>query len=54
MLDPVVVGGEFVGPEFLTRGRPVLQVPVASSASPEFGDYLWQQSELWAGARFDV
>jgi len=54
LLDPTVVGGEFVGPEFLTRGRPVLQEPVASSASPEFGSYLWQQSELWTGVRFDV
>ena len=54
LLDPTVVGGEFVGPEFLTRGRPVLQEPVASSASPEFGAYLWQQSELWTGVRFDV
>ena len=54
LLDPTVVGGEYVGPEFLTRGRPVLQQPVASSASPEFGAYLWQQSELWSGVRFDV
>ena len=53
-LDPTVVGGEFVGPEHLTRGRPVLQVPIASSASPEFGAYLWAQSELWTGARFSV
>ena len=54
LLDPTVVGGEFVGPEFLTRGRPVLQRPVASSASPEFGGYLWAQSELWTDAPFDV
>jgi len=54
LLDPVVVGGEFVGPEFLTRGRPVLQRPVASSASPEFGAALWSQSELWTDAAFDV
>jgi len=54
LLDPTVVGGEFVGPEFLTRGRPVLQRPIASSASPEFGAYLWAQSELWTGAPFDV
>ncbi|WP_411701419.1 SDR family NAD(P)-dependent oxidoreductase [Conyzicola sp.] len=54
LLDPTVVGGEYVGPEFLTRGRPVLQRPAASSASPEFGAYLWAQSELWTGASFDV
>jgi NAD(P)-dependent dehydrogenase (short-subunit alcohol dehydrogenase family) len=54
VLDPAVVGGEFVGPEYLTRGRPVLQRPVASSASPEFGAYLWQQSELWTGERFTI
>ena len=54
LLDPTVVGGEFVGPEFLTRGRPVLQRPVLSSASPEFGAYLWAQSEQWTGQRFDI
>ena len=54
LLDPTVVGGEYVGPEFLTRGRPVLQRAAASSASPEFGAYLWAQSELWTGVRFDV
>jgi NAD(P)-dependent dehydrogenase (short-subunit alcohol dehydrogenase family) len=54
LLDPTVVGGEYVGPEFLTRGRPVLQRPVTSSASPEFGGYLWAQSELWTGTAFDV
>ena len=54
LLDPAVVGGEYVGPEFLTRGRPVLQRTVASSASPEFGAFLWAQSELWTGTRFAV
>jgi NAD(P)-dependent dehydrogenase (short-subunit alcohol dehydrogenase family) len=54
LLDPTVVGGEFVGPEFLTRGRPVLQLPVLSSAAPEFGAYLWAQSEQWTGQRFEV
>jgi NAD(P)-dependent dehydrogenase (short-subunit alcohol dehydrogenase family) len=54
MLDPTVVGGELVGPEFLTRGRPVLLQPVVSSAAPEFGAYLWAQSELWTGIGFDV
>jgi NAD(P)-dependent dehydrogenase (short-subunit alcohol dehydrogenase family) len=54
VLDPSVVGGEFVGPERLTRGRPVLQVPIGSSASREFGAYLWQQSELWTGVPFAV
>ena len=52
LLDPEVVGGEFVGPEFLVKGRPVLQQPVASSASPEFGGRLWAASEDWAGVEF--
>ncbi|MCU1544035.1 MAG: hypothetical protein JWM50_1900, partial [Microbacteriaceae bacterium] len=54
VLDPSVVGGEFVGPEHLTRGRPVLQAPILSSASTGFGAYLWQQSELWTGVPFTV
>jgi len=52
LLDPEVVGGEFVGPEFLVKGRPVLQQPVASSASPEFGGLLWAMSEDWSGVEF--
>jgi NAD(P)-dependent dehydrogenase (short-subunit alcohol dehydrogenase family) len=54
VLDPTVVGGEFVGPEYLTRGRPVLQRPVSSSASADFGAYLWQQSEFWTGESFTL
>jgi NAD(P)-dependent dehydrogenase (short-subunit alcohol dehydrogenase family) len=55
-LDPTVVGGEFVGPEHLTSGRPVLQQAVlaASSASPEFGAALWARAEAWTGTTFDV
>jgi NAD(P)-dependent dehydrogenase (short-subunit alcohol dehydrogenase family) len=52
LLDPEVVGGEFVGPEFLVKGRPVLQQPVASSVSPEFGGLLWAMSEDWSGVEF--
>ena len=52
LLDPEVVGGEYVGPEFLVKGRPVLQQPTASSATPEFGGRLWAMSEDWAGVEF--
>ena len=52
LLDPEVVGGEFVGPEFLVKGRPVLQQPPTSSASPEFGGLLWAMSEDWSGVEF--
>ena len=52
LLDPEVVGGEYVGPEFVVKGRPVLQQPVASSAAPEFGGLLWAMSEDWAGLEF--
>jgi len=54
LLDPEVVGGEFVGPAQLTRGRPVLQLPVASSASPEAGAAVWALAERWSGVRFAV
>ena len=53
LLDPEVVGGEYVGPEFVVKGRPVLQQPVASSAAPEFGGLLWAMSEDWAGVEFN-
>lgn len=54
LLDPEVVGGEFVGPAQLTRGRPVLQLPVSSSASTEAGAAVWALAERWSGVRFTV
>ncbi|MGV8886302.1 MAG: SDR family NAD(P)-dependent oxidoreductase [Microbacteriaceae bacterium] len=53
-LDPEIVGGEFVGPQYLTFGRPVIQHPAASSASPEFGAHLWELAEEWSGVSFDM
>ncbi len=53
-LDPSLVGGEYVGPQYLLKGRPVLQQPVESSASPEFGRRLWELSEDWTGRTFEV
>jgi NAD(P)-dependent dehydrogenase (short-subunit alcohol dehydrogenase family) len=52
LLDTEVVGGEYVGPEFLVKGRPVLQQPTPSSAAPEFGGRLWAMSEDWADVEF--
>lgn len=52
LLDPAARGGEFYGPAQLVRGEPVLCVPVASSASPEFGRRLWALSEHWTGTPF--
>lgn len=54
LLDDEVVGGEFVGPAQLTRGRPVLQLPIASSASREAGSAVWALAERWSGVRFAV
>lgn len=54
LLDPEVVGGEFVGPAQLTRGRPVLQLPVSSSAAPDAGSAVWALAERWSGVRFVV
>ena len=54
LLDPEVVGGEFVGPAQLTRGRPVLQLPVSSSASADAGSAVWALAERWSGVRFAV
>lgn len=54
LLDDEVVGGEFVGPAQVTRGRPVLQLPVASSATPEAGAAVWALAERWSGVRFVV
>ncbi len=53
-LDPSLVGGEYIGPKHLTRGRPVPQHPAGTSASREFGGHIWALAEEWTGHDFDV
>ncbi|MDJ0333788.1 SDR family NAD(P)-dependent oxidoreductase [Salinibacterium sp. G-O1] len=53
-LDPALTGGEFIGPKYLTHGRPVLAHPAGTSASPEFGGHIWALAEEWTGRDFDV
>lgn len=55
-IDPDAESGEFYGPGQMLgmRGAPVVQSPVASSASPEFGAHLWALAEEWSGVRFAV
>jgi hypothetical protein len=52
-IDPNAHGGEFYGPHRSVAGRPVLQGPVASSASEEFGADFWHQAEAATGIRFE-
>jgi len=54
LLDPEVVGGEYVGPAALTKGRPALHTPIASSASEEAGSAVWALAERWSATRFPV
>ncbi|HWH96974.1 MAG TPA: SDR family NAD(P)-dependent oxidoreductase [Pseudolysinimonas sp.] len=55
-IDPDAESGEFYGPRDLLglRGIPVVQAPVTSSASPEFGAHLWTLAEQWSGVPFHV
>lgn len=55
-LDPHAESGEFYGPASMLglRGEPVVQAPVPSSASPEFGARLWALAEEWSGIQFTV
>jgi NAD(P)-dependent dehydrogenase (short-subunit alcohol dehydrogenase family) len=55
-VDPDAESGEFYGPGQLMgmRGEPVVQAPVPSSASPEFGAHLWALAEKWSGVPFSV
>lgn len=55
-VDPDAESGEFYGPGQLMgmRGNPVVQAPVASSSSPEFGAKLWALAEEWSGVTFSV
>lgn len=52
-VDPDARSGEFFGPtRLLLAGRPERLAPVASSASPEFGEHLWSLAEDLTGVRF--
>jgi len=55
-VDPDAESGEFYGPAQLMgmRGNPVVQAPVPSSSSPEFGARLWALAEEWSGVTFPV
>ena len=53
-LDPSLIGGELVGPQYLTRGRPVLRHPTGTSGSREFGGHIWALAEEWTGRDFDL
>ncbi len=55
-IDPDAESGEFYGPRDLLgmRGEPVVQAPVTSSASAEFGAHLWTLAEEWSGLRFEI
>lgn len=52
--DPAAVGGQYYGPRFLTRGRPVVQTPTHTSVDPEIAAELWHKAEEYAGVTFAV
>jgi hypothetical protein len=53
-IDPNAVGGQYWGRTTPIFGRPVLNTPVASSHSAQFGEGLWSLSENWTGIPFTV
>ncbi len=53
-LDPDAVSGQFYGPSRTLTGPPVVMAPVVSSATPEFGAYVWALAEEHTGVTFAV
>jgi NAD(P)-dependent dehydrogenase (short-subunit alcohol dehydrogenase family) len=54
-IDPDAESGTFFGPARMAlTGVPVPLAPVASSASPEFGAYLWALAEERTGVEFRI
>ncbi|MBX3310712.1 MAG: SDR family NAD(P)-dependent oxidoreductase [Cryobacterium sp.] len=53
-IDPDAVGGQYWGRTSPIFGRPVLNAPVASSHSAQFGEGLWSLSENWTGIPFPL
>ncbi len=52
--DPDAVNGTYFGPRRELAGPPVPTRPVASSADPAFGAWLWADAEAKTGIRFPV
>ncbi|MEO5921730.1 MAG: SDR family NAD(P)-dependent oxidoreductase [Pseudolysinimonas sp.] len=54
-IDPDAQSGTFFGPSHgALTGPPVPLAPVVSSASPEFGRFLWDLSEDKTGVHFEI
>ena len=51
---PEVEGGQFWGPEYLTRGRPTLQRPTRVSTDPAVAARVWAFAEQATGRPFRV
>ncbi|GAA1959071.1 SDR family NAD(P)-dependent oxidoreductase [Agromyces allii] len=51
---PDVTGGQFWGPEYLTRGAPALQKPTRVSSDPALGARFWTFAEETTGREFTV
>jgi len=54
LLDPAVRSGDYVRPQYLTRGRPVVAHPRRASTDPRFGERLWPLAEEWTETRFEL
>ncbi|HET9873038.1 MAG TPA: oxidoreductase [Propionibacteriaceae bacterium] len=52
--DPSLVGGELIGPRFLLRGEPVLEVPARNARDFASAAWLWERSEQFTGLSLKV
>jgi NAD(P)-dependent dehydrogenase (short-subunit alcohol dehydrogenase family) len=53
-IDPDARGGQYYGPRFLTRGRPALQRPTATSLDPGVAARLFARTELLLDTEFPL
>ena len=53
-VDPTLTGGEFIGPRFLVRGKPVRETPKRNALDTTSAAWLWEQSEELTGESFTV
>jgi NAD(P)-dependent dehydrogenase (short-subunit alcohol dehydrogenase family) len=54
LLDPEAQGGEYYGPPNGLKGKPRVISAVPQDRDLMFSARLWEQSEQWAGLRFEV
>jgi len=52
--DPAAKSGQFYGPQWMVRGRPVVEIPSRRARNASDAKQLWERSEQLTGVSFSI